>query len=81
MSYFIENFTHKDLLMNEDLESLGHFLTLDLENSNEARSLHEKLEKHNIQTDFRDNRLRFGFGMYLAKDDLHKVMKTINESL
>jgi selenocysteine lyase/cysteine desulfurase len=81
MSYFIDHFDHKQLLMNKDLNSYGHFLTLELKSAQAAKDLHQKLEANNIHTDFRENRLRFGFGMYLDQEDLVKAMPLINQSI
>ncbi len=81
MQLFMDNFEHKELLLASNLKQMGHFLTLELENADAAKSLHKTLEDNNILTDYRNNRLRFGFGMYLDKSDIEKVMPIINQSL
>lgn len=42
----------------------GHFLTFELDNADVTKALASKLKAHHILTDFRGNRLRFGFGLY-----------------
>ncbi|MCH8537767.1 MAG: aminotransferase class V-fold PLP-dependent enzyme [Alkalimonas sp.] len=51
-------------LLKRDLTQHGHFLTFALENAALAESLADFLKQHHILTDFRGNRLRFGFAMY-----------------
>ena len=77
--YFIENFEKTQLLINTNLDIQGHFLTLELSSHKLCEKLHGELEKNNILTDFRANRLRFGFGLYLETEDLKQKMKTINQ--
>lgn len=45
----------------------GHFLTYALAN---AHDLHTRLLAHNVVTDVRGDRLRFGFGLYHDDDDI-----------
>ncbi len=42
----------------------GHFLTFELDSADETKVLASALKEHHILTDFRGNRLRFGFGLY-----------------
>lgn len=45
-------------------ENRGHFLTFELDNADVTKALASELKEHHILTDFRGNRLRFGFGLY-----------------
>lgn len=60
-----------------ELDKVGHFLTLKLSSNKSAKEAYDYLLKNNIMTDFRDDRLRFGFGAYLSKDDINSVIKAI----
>lgn len=51
-------------LLRRDLNQHGHFLTFALEDAAMAESLAGYLKQNHILTDFRGNRLRFGFAMY-----------------
>ncbi|MBT0585995.1 aminotransferase class V-fold PLP-dependent enzyme [Alteromonas oceanisediminis] len=54
----------RERLIMESLEQHGHFLAFDLPSAHDAQSLHDHLHQHGILTDYRGNRLRFGFGLY-----------------
>ena len=47
-----------------DEANRGHFLTFELDSADETKALASALKEHHILTDFRGNRLRFGFGLY-----------------
>lgn len=51
----------KSALISEHLERIGHFLTYRLDNAGE---LCKKLKELKVISDFRGDRLRFGFGLY-----------------
>lgn len=55
--------TEKNIL-SVSYECHGHFLTFALPSLEHAKKLHDELRNINIWTDFRGNRLRFGFGIY-----------------
>ena len=55
---------NKNTLLLNDLDKHGHFFTFELPSAEDAKSLHELLRSNHILTDFRGNRLRFGFGLY-----------------
>ena len=78
---FIERIEEKDLFISTDLEKIGHFLTLDLRSYDHALSLYEELLEQNILTDFRANRLRFGFGLYLNIEDIECATNKINVAI
>lgn len=42
----------------------GHFFTFALENTERSQVLCDYMKKHQLRTDYRGNRLRFGFGLY-----------------
>jgi selenocysteine lyase/cysteine desulfurase len=42
----------------------GHFYTFALADAERSRILCEYMKKHQLRTDYRGNRLRFGFGLY-----------------
>jgi len=66
--------TYNHPLLNErnlavsDEACRGHFLTFELENADVTKDLALKLKAHHILTDYRGNRLRFGFGLYHTSD-------------
>lgn len=51
-------------LIADDLSNHGHFLTFRLPSVETTENLQEKLRRAGIQTDSRQERLRFGFGLY-----------------
>ncbi|MGI5309062.1 aminotransferase class V-fold PLP-dependent enzyme [Rheinheimera sp. WS51] len=51
-------------LLMHDLNHHGHFLTFKLANASEAAELASQLKRAGIETDYRGERLRFGFGLY-----------------
>lgn len=56
-------------LLGDLKQTHGHFLTFELPNESDCQDLYQQLKSHSIFTDFRKNRLRFGFGMYHEKMD------------
>ncbi len=73
--YFLEalfNLKHSPLtpaqLVVKDSSHRGHFLTFELESAHATKALATALEARNILTDFRGNRLRFGFGLYHTRE-------------
>lgn len=59
--------TESKLIMQNSLHH-GHFLTFALETADKAAELSEFLNQNHILTDFRGNRIRFGFAMYQQAD-------------
>jgi selenocysteine lyase/cysteine desulfurase len=55
---------NSDALAVANAEQRGHFLTFVLPNAEATASLANQLKEVGILTDYRGNRLRFGFGLY-----------------
>jgi selenocysteine lyase/cysteine desulfurase len=70
------NLTH--LLVESDLSKLGHFLTLDLKTNEQAELFHRLLLEENVMTDFRNQFLRFGFGLYQTPENIKKLAQILN---
>lgn len=69
--------TEKNIL-SVDYNQHGHFLTFALPGHEHSKSLHDELRRINIWTDYRGNRLRFGFGIYQNDCiDLRALIKNI----
>ncbi|MBP9681466.1 MAG: aminotransferase class V-fold PLP-dependent enzyme [Bacteriovorax sp.] len=51
-------------ILSVDYKYHGHFLTFAMPSSAHAKKMHDDLRIQNIWTDYRDSRLRFGFGLY-----------------
>ena len=58
------------LVVGLDEARRGNFLTFD---TPDAPALHRRLHEAGVQTDVRGTRLRFGFGPYLTRDDVHAL--------
>lgn len=57
-------FLNSSNLIIRSINNHGHFLTFDLPSSNDVTFIKKKLTNVGIQTDSRENRLRFGFSLY-----------------
>lgn len=55
-------------LIQQDLDYHGHFLTFKVKDVEQSRNIQTQLKEMGILTDFRNDRFRFGFGMYLDED-------------
>ncbi|MFZ4715181.1 MAG: aminotransferase class V-fold PLP-dependent enzyme [Bacteriovoracaceae bacterium] len=64
-------------LLKHDLENHGHFLTFRLKSIEQVRELHLKLKEKGILTDFRGDRLRFGFGLYHDEMDIKELFSKL----
>lgn len=62
------------MLMIKDKTKRGHFLTFQ---TNNAAYLQKTLQEHDIITDHRGDRLRFGFGIYQDKDMIHRLFEKL----
>lgn len=51
-------------ILSVDYKHHGHFLTFAMPSPVHAKRLHDELRAKNIWTDYRESRLRFGFGLY-----------------
>jgi kynureninase len=66
------------LVVPLDDRNRGRFLTFE---TTQARDLHDRLMAAGIVTDFRDDRLRFGFGIYHDLDDVPAMVERIGRAL
>lgn len=66
-------------LFENSLENQGHFLTFKLPGADKAKEFHDYLESKKILVDYRGDRVRFGFGMYLDEEDLSKALALISQ--
>lgn len=69
-------FNSTNLLTPVKNSKRGHFLTFRLP---EAGFFHQKLRQNNIITDYRGDRLRFGFGIYHNEDDVIKLINVLKK--
>jgi selenocysteine lyase/cysteine desulfurase len=68
----------QDTLLVPNASQRGHFLTFQTQNAGDLKS---QLEKINIITDYRDDRLRFGFGLYQNKAMIDALYNRLKEAL
>ncbi|MCU7553233.1 aminotransferase class V-fold PLP-dependent enzyme [Alteromonas sp. ASW11-19] len=61
---------NRQALLVEDATERGHFLTFELPDAQTTATIAQNLERHHIMTDYRGNRLRFGFALYHSPDQL-----------
>lgn len=71
-----EIFNTKNLLTPIKDHNRGHFLTFKLP---DAAVFHKKLRQQNVITDYRGDRLRFGFGIYHDEEDVLKLLEVIKK--
>lgn len=69
--------TLKNLIQRDPLYH-GHFLTFKLSGLEQSQNIHDQLKKLGIHTDYRNDRIRFGFGMYLDKNSDFSFLEKIN---
>lgn len=67
-------------LLFEDDRPHGHFLTFEFASAEQTAAAYQWLLKEKILTDYRDDRLRFGFGLYQDENDLDELMKRLLSS-
>lgn len=70
---------HRAQLLAEDLQHHGHFLTFKLANSEQVIELAEKLATAGIETDYRGERLRFGFALYHDIEDYQRLKNALSD--
>jgi kynureninase len=56
----------------------GHFLTF---RSAAAGDIHRALLARNVVTDYRTDRLRFGFGLYHDEEDVARLIDVLGQTL
>jgi selenocysteine lyase/cysteine desulfurase len=66
------------LVVSVDEPNRGHFLTFQTE---AAESIHQRLLEEDVITDYRGDRLRFGFGIYQDEEDLARLCHTLRRVL
>jgi selenocysteine lyase/cysteine desulfurase len=65
-------------LILEDINHHGHFLTFELPDLQSCQALQKHLHANGIETDSRQNRIRFGFGLYHTGDyDLQALQRFV----
>lgn len=69
----------ESLVMNDDSYH-GHFLTFALPSTEITQKLVSALNKVNVKTDSRANRLRFGFGLYHNEQDITEAVRRIKQA-
>ncbi|MDD0854523.1 aminotransferase class V-fold PLP-dependent enzyme [Halobacteriovorax sp. GB3] len=69
----------KESLIYQDLDLHGHFLTFQLDSHEEAVSLNKKLKEMGVLVDYRANRIRFGFGIYLKENETFNFLTEVFE--
>ena len=69
---------HPGQLLLPEPARRGNFLTF---RTPEAGTIYEKLLAQNVITDYRADRLRFGFGLYNDEDDVARLCKMLGEVL
>ncbi len=64
-------------LIRREEHDHGHFLTFELDSAEQVQSLANELKQKQIYTDFRGNRIRFGFALYhdLTDCDVSKILR------
>ncbi len=66
------------LLVDPDSGRCGRFLTFE---TPDAAALYKALMAADVITDYRENRLRIGFGIYQDPDDVNKLVETLTTGL
>jgi selenocysteine lyase/cysteine desulfurase len=61
-------------ILQRDLRHHGHFLTFKMPSTASTEQMVENLRSKKIKVDSRGDRLRFGFGLYLDKNDIHSTI-------
>ncbi|WP_408095437.1 aminotransferase class V-fold PLP-dependent enzyme [Peredibacter sp. HCB2-198] len=64
-------------LFDLNLKWHGHFLTFEAATLEEAEDIQEALKKARVLIDRRGKRLRFGFGLYHNKADVHQLLERL----
>jgi selenocysteine lyase/cysteine desulfurase len=84
-TFFLENLRSevltRECLLSNNLDRHGHFLTFRLASQEVVKSVHEKLKLHGVLTDYRGDRLRFGFGLYQDSEDVENLLEIISTKL
>ena len=70
---------NRDNLIYHDLNQHGHFFTFSLTSQQQVQNLLKELRKHQVMVDARDNRLRFGFGLYQDQTDIEELFRRLKK--
>jgi kynureninase len=65
---------HPELLPGPETGDRGHFLTFRL---HDAAAVHAALHAAGVIADYRDDRLRIGFGLYHGEDDVDELLRRL----
>ncbi|MDX1706727.1 aminotransferase class V-fold PLP-dependent enzyme [Pseudidiomarina sp.] len=68
---------NRDTLLMADASHHGHFLTFELASAEAVSALAADLAQAGIDTDYRGNRLRFGFALYHEAADYERLKKAL----
>lgn len=76
--YFLKNLKHRPgvLLTPVENDHRGHFLSFE---TSQAQKIHDELLSRGIVTDYRGDRLRFGFGLYHDERDIDRLLDNLLE--
>lgn len=69
---------NRENLLADNLSQHGHFLTFKLDSATQVTQLAEQLAAHGIATDYRNDRLRFGFAIYHDANDYQRLKKALS---
>ena len=68
------NLLNRENLIHLNFSTQGHFITFDLPSVDDVTKIREILNSKGIQTDSRENRLRFGFSLYHSSEFKYEKM-------
>lgn len=71
------NFLKNYKLLTKSIQHHGHFLTFEGKDEAHTKELYDKLRSVGVLTDYRSNRLRFGFGAYHDLADVDELLKRL----
>ena len=74
----VSNLSPEELVPGAEIAERGNFLTF---RTNKAGEISERLESEQVMTDFRGDRLRFGFGIYHDESDIDALMPRLVRAL
>lgn len=66
-----------DQILINEIERHGHFLTFELASTQKTLEVVKELRSKDVLVDSRENRLRFGFGLYHDKTDIDELFKRV----
>lgn len=66
-------YLNRETLLQHDLATHGHFFTFKLPSAEIVKTLAETLKQQGVATDYRYDRLRFGFALYQRNKDFQQI--------